>query len=284
MSKCEGGHFMNTTVWLSVCLVILGQAGDESEAKVQQERAQRLETMKRAAAEYEVRLDPDGENQLQLQAEPVLRWTNPVRGTTDGAVFLWLAEGRPEAAIGIYKWSSKGGEPDMEHELSSLSLGKLTTIRDGHPVWEPSQGGIALKAIPGAETPADSAVLRLRQLRTLAREFSAFHNDADRPSEELRLLTQPIYRYAAATDEFIDGALFAFVQGTDPEVLLLIEARRQDARLTWQYGLARMTSRALRALHKEEEVWTVPNCWAKVTDRKAPYTAYFRQTVRPLPK
>src|SRR5262245_48202476 len=168
---------MTMTVWLSV-LVVLAQAADDNEAKLREERSQQLEIMKRAAADYEVRLETSGKSKLQLQTEPALRWTNPVRGTTDGAVFLWLADGRPEMAMGIYKWSSKPGEPDMEHELCSLSLGKLTSQRDGRPVWEPSKAGIELKAIPGATAPAESAALRLSQLRHLAREFSAFHNDA----------------------------------------------------------------------------------------------------------
>ena len=57
----------------------------------------------------------------------------------------------------------------------------------------------------------------------------------------------------------------AFVQATDPEVLLILEARRDDASHQWQYGFARMTSRALRASHKEHEVWSVVNCWERVT-------------------
>ena len=80
------------------------------------------------------------------------------------------------------------------------------------------------------------------------------------------------------------GALFAFVQGTDPEVLLLIESRRDDAGAAWKYGLARMTSRALAARHNDQEVWTAANCWAQVTDRKEPYTAFFRQMLRDAAK
>jgi hypothetical protein len=233
--------------------------------------------MKLAAAEYEVSLDIDTKAKLRLQAEPVLRWTNPVRGTTDGAVFLWLVEGRPELAAGIYKWPSASGEPDMEHELSSLSPRKLKAVRGGRSVWEPATPGVELKAIPGAPVPADSEAGRSRQLRALAREFTAFHDNPPRPKEELRLLPQPIYRYEKTRGDLLDGGLFAFVQATDPEVLLLIEARRGAAGFTWQFGVARMTSNALHANHQDKEVWSVPNCWEQVTDRSLPYTAFFRQ-------
>ena len=33
----------------------------------------------------------------------------------------------------------------------------------------------------------------------------------------MRLLAQPIYRYENTKGDLIDGALFAFVLGTDPE-------------------------------------------------------------------
>ena len=51
----------------------------------------------------------------------------------------------------------------------------------------------------------------------------------------LRLLTQPIYKYETADS---GGALFAFVEGTDPEVFLMIEARTVDAGSVWHYALA----------------------------------------------
>ena len=44
-----------------------------------------------------------------------------------------------------------------------------------------------------------------------------------REALELRLLATPLYRYRDTSPEGSDGALFAFVQGTDPEVLLLVE-------------------------------------------------------------
>ena len=42
----------------------------------------------------------------------------------------------------------------------------------------------------------------------------------------MRLLAHPIYHYENTKGDLIDGGLFAFVQGTDPEVFLLVEARR----------------------------------------------------------
>lgn len=253
-----------------------GATEDDASAE---ERQGRLASMRLAAADYTISLDADGKKELQLQSEPVLRWTNPVRGTTDGAVFIWLLDGRPEVATGIYKWSARSGEPDMEHEFSSLSLRSLRAVRSGNTVWETAKPGVELQSLPGAAAPADSKPMRLRQMRSLAKEFTAFHNNPNKPAEELRLLAQPIYRYEKTRDPLLDGGLFAFTQATDPEVLLLIEARRAESGVIWQYGIARMTSVALRVRHLDHDVWQAPNCWAQVTDRRAPYTAFFRQKI-----
>ena len=61
----------------------------------------------------------------------------------------------------------------------------------------------------------------------IAREFSATTRDAQENRWELRLLSQPIYRYESTDPDVLDGALFAIVTsaGTDPEAILLIETR-----------------------------------------------------------
>jgi hypothetical protein len=39
-------------------------------------------------------------------------------------------------------------------------------------------------------------------------------------------LAQPLFRYESIDPDLVDGALFAFVTSTDPEALLVIEARK----------------------------------------------------------
>ena len=74
---------------------------------------------------------------------------------------------------------------------------------------------------------------------------------------EARLLTQPIYRVPA--DARTDAALFAFVQGTDPEVVLLVEAVNSTG---WRYALARMTVVAIAADLNDARVWELPSNWS----------------------
>jgi hypothetical protein len=51
-------------------------------------------------------------------------------------------------------------------------------------------------------------------------------------------LTQPIDRYRSAAEKIVDGAIFAFANGTNPEVGVVFETDGQR----WQYGALRLTS------------------------------------------
>jgi hypothetical protein len=80
--------------------------------------------------------------------------------------------------------------------------------------------------------------------------------------EELRLLPKLLYRYepsgAAGPDAgWIDGGVFAFVQGTDPEAVLMLEASRAKRPFYWQYAFARATSGGLEARLDKTVVWEV---------------------------
>lgn len=99
-------------------------------------------------------------------------------------------------------------------------------------------------------------------MRAIARRFSAASHDprTDQP-EQLRLLTQPLYRFASEENDIVDGALFAYVVSNDPELLLLLEAVRDRAAgvTGWQYSLARMSSRKQVVRLDDQEVWAVVN-------------------------
>jgi hypothetical protein len=235
--------------------------------------AQRLdmEELKRAAARYQIVSDSDPPKKLILAPEPVLHWTNPLRGTVAGAVFVWVVDGRPEAVASLFQYTSEGKTVE-DDEFQSLATTALRATRDGQPVWVPRTAGVELAPIPGAPKPAATAAERLRQMRALAQEFHAFFDLAEEKSE-LRLLPKPLYRYETNRLDLPDGALFAFVQATDPEVLLVIEARSLggDSKApVWQYGFARMSMVNLRAQHKDRNVWSV-NWATNYADPNQPY-------------
>jgi hypothetical protein len=117
-------------------------------------------------------------------------------------------------------------------------------------------------------------VQRLTQMRALARRFNAAcYSPRTEDPTELRLLTQPLYRYADEEAKVIDGGLFAFVVSNDPELFLLLEAIGAGDKAHWEFSLARMSSQRLTVHLDDKETWTVTNYWQDPTeDRKiGPY-------------
>jgi hypothetical protein len=227
-----------------------------------------MDELKQAAARYRITLGTERPKDLVIVSDPVLRWTNPLRGTVDGATFLWVADGRPEAVGSFFRYT-EGAKVVEDDEFQSLATTGLTAARSGRRTWAPRGAGIVVAPIPGAPKPAGSPAERLRQMHTLASEFHASF-DTDKDKTDLRLLSKPLYRYQSHRPDLLDGALFAFVLTTDPEVLLVIESRPVDGAAVWHFGFARMSMVNLRARHKDRDVWSVP--WA--TDYQNPNEPY----------
>lgn len=186
--------------------------------------------------------------------ETIMRWANNSRGSQNGATMIWIKNGRPEAVCCIYPWQG-----ELRHEFDSLSVGLIQGTYKEEIVWQPKTAGLTMTEIPGATEPAATANRRKLQLRELSRQFKGImtgwkNDDSDR--EELRLLGQPLYSYQSTDPEVIDGALFGFVQGTDPEILLLIEARSVAAAAPkWMFAFVRRTSGGLEGHHNGKLVW-----------------------------
>lgn len=200
----------------------------------------------------------------RLEPKEVMKWTNPVRFGQLGVVFLWLKDGRAEAMSTVFTNPFGDDGLHVNHEFQSLSLRRLVaTNKAGAVRWAPAQAGITLRPIPGAPEPADSPAARLRQMRSLVREFSA-HSVSYYDGEkrwELRMLAQPLQRYETKPGDVLDGAVFAFVSnaGTDPELILPIEARKVGDRWVWHAAGARFSDHSLHLRHQDREIWTFIN-------------------------
>ena len=216
----------------------------------------------REAAEYTMAVESDPKKVLELTKEPVFEWSNPVReGLQQGVVYLWLRDGRP-AALGSFFSEPEGrlkGRKVM-HEFHALDAEKLIVTRPKGALneWKP-EAGLARKELADAPAPAATAEARLVQLRKLAQEFTGYETDQEKKRWDLRLLPAPLYRYPAAKTGVVDGALFTLVStaGTDPEVLLLIEAREVDGKARWEYACGRLSDRSLYVQRKDKEVWSM---------------------------
>ena len=194
-----------------------------------------------------------GGEELDADRQVVLRWSNPTGAEVHGAVVLWTRGGCPLAAASAYRFFDR---QQVNVELVSLAESPLEVERAGRVRWTP-QAGVEFQPVPGADEPAATAAARRRQARQLARRFSG--SITDKPEEErssaLRLLERPLHEYAAEDGSGREGAVFALVTATDPEIVLLIESRPAKGRREWLYAAARMHFRPLRLALDEEPAW-----------------------------
>jgi len=194
----------------------------------------------------------------------VMKWTNPVRNGQNGVVSVWLKDGRAQALSTVFANPQSKGRITILHEFQSLATRPIIAQKGNQVQWKPTQPGVHFQPIPEAPEPAESPVARLRQMRSLVRDFTA-HSVSIQTEEtrwELRMLPAPLYRYESSGPETLDGALFTFVStaGTDPELLLLIEARKNSSDgWSWQYAPARFSDHSLHLMLRDQEVWTFIN-------------------------
>src|SRR5438105_5177959 len=221
-------------------------------------RQERLQFLKEKGAEFSLFREAAKEP-LLLKEEPVLRYSIPERdnGTWDGATFLWLEDARPVAAISL---GIRRPDDKVVFEHTSFSGTPLVCRREGAAVWSPQTGGLLNRPLDNASPPAETAAARLTQMRALVRRFSATcYWGAD--VTQLRLLPQPIYRFADEKEGVLDGALFAMVVSNDPELFVLLEATSKSAggKPGWQFSLARMSSLKHTVRLDENEIWSIPS-------------------------
>ena len=209
---------------------------------------------------YSLAVESAPKKALQLKKEPVFEWSNPVRSQVQqGVIFLWLRDGRPAALGCIFSqpYRPLNGRKII-HELHALDTEKLLVSRpDALNEWKP-QAGLERKEIADAAPPTATAAARLVQMRRLAQQFTGHLIERGGKRVDLRLLPVPLYRYPSAKTGVIDGALFTLVStdGTDPEVLLLIEARKEGDKAHFDYACGRFSNRELHVQHKDREVWS----------------------------
>jgi hypothetical protein len=260
---------MNSTAPVVLGLILLAGPQVPAEHPVPDSKmTESLATMKDAASRYRFQAAA-GEGATVLIPDPVLRWSNPVAQEEDAGLFLWTRQGRPEVAAQFFVRKNL-----WMHEFQSLSEAPFSVDWRGQTIWAPRQAGLLFHVEPDGQPPDSSAVRRLRQMRAVAESFSAsveFQYDKE-SHYELRLLSRPLYRYGSADGKVLDGTLWAFVQGTNPEVLLLVESRpAPDHTLRWNYAFAAMTSYPAQARRNGKSVWEVDRQPIPTPDTRGPY-------------
>jgi len=264
----------HTTVVILLWLVlpVASASAQDSSSEKDDQTAKKVRThwlnLSREYAEaFTLAETEDGAKPFPLYEKPVFLHTQSVRGDDIGAVHLWLTKDKRPAVVGaVFAWSNSKTSRMVTYELHSLVQQPVSLRLSGRTQWTCPTKGFEWKAFPrGTPPPANNTLQQRLQVKQLARRFAANTTTDENQRWELRLVPTPLYEYQSKSSGIVHGAMFAFCQGTDTELLLLIEAfgqperdSKEPASLNWRYALAPFTDYKLRAEMREEEIWESP--------------------------
>lgn len=241
-------------LWLSLALslLVVGVSMADDKPSVAE---QRVAWLREKVAAMRVVPTRESSEPCKLRDEPIIKWSNPVSGA-EGSVFVWTSDGRP---IALAKCHLNSRNSYHVETLIAITENRLRMSEAGQVSWEPTEPGVKFETLEDLGAPAATEALRLAQMRRAVREFRFVDNwgetTATNKSEwELRLMPAPLLRYSSVNEKIIDGALFAFAQGTNPEALVLVEAVESANGRVWRAAPSRLTGYQIRGWHKDRLV------------------------------
>jgi hypothetical protein len=241
-----------TTLILIACCVEAVTAAEPATLSTAQRR-ERVQSIRVMMQSFNARIgDETALKPLTLAAEPSLLYADNERDLSDASVWIWEADGKLVALSGV-EWRPKEGTGGVwSFECASLTPESVrVTVPYGE--WVFKKDAVRLQAVPEAPTAGMTRSQRLLQLRKLADRFTAASYNPNQGRIELRRLAAPLYRQAETATG--DSALFAFANGTNPEVLLLLST--EGAGMPWTYTVASLSGDVASAHLDEREVWKV---------------------------
>ena len=246
-----------------------------------EQRRRWIDFYRQDAASYHFCYGNDRAKKLKLETDPVLLYTNPLgaRGLTHGAVFVWTYEGRSEVIGAIWSHANtpQPNQRAVSHEFHSLSNQPVTAEREGESVWATTQAGVQWISRLDLPQPASPKTTRMAQMRTIARQLTVTQQDSkDDSKDQLRLLSQPLYRYEQTPT---DGSVFAFCKAWDPEVFVVIESRETELGPKWFCAPVRFSNLTLAVQHQQNEVWRDERDGPRHRDSKMGYKLFYKISV-----
>jgi hypothetical protein len=192
--------------------------------------------------------------------QPLLRFSDETRADDQGSLWAWGDKGRPVALFEIFQKATT--RHVWTTGICNTSGGKLRASRTGAPWWLENDSDIAFKEVPAAPLVAADTALRQRQMKLLAQKFSAHEiYNPNNTRYDLRRLDRPLRSYRDEDAGIVEGGLFAFANGTNPEILLFVEARQgmpKGSKPTWQFGVGRSANAELHLEYDGREVYSAP--------------------------
>ena len=224
--------------------------------------------------------------ELSLVPTPILNWTNPLEaGQINGSSFVWELKGRPMVIGQFFSYLIGNDRRNYCHVFTTLSDDPVEAKYKDRLFWRPAKSDKTGWITSQSSSPVgENPLIRLRQMRNIARQFSTYTEESSRGRRNLRLLPQPLFRYRQENKD-LDGGLFAYVVGNDPELMLLVECDLTSETPSWRYRFVQSTRSTTVAVRKGEEVYRFDKPDGDPADPESQYLSrHGVQTIRNDPK
>ena len=249
-------HRHSLVVSLAAILFQAMVVRSEEDTPKKDETSSAIKEAREHVSQFKAQLLASGrEAPIEMLPNPLLTYGDAARNNEAGTLWAWGKSGRPVAFTELYHNIGIGNPWVHALTLTSPELIQLKapTVQS----WTPKKSHFALKDVPDSPEVGSQPAARLRQMKEISRRFEAHQFwDPDNSRFELRLLVQPVHRYQDEAAKLTDGAVFVLAHGTNPEVLLQIEAHAAEQPPRWKYSLVRLGSAEMHVLLDGKEVWT----------------------------
>lgn len=270
---------------LILCLTMTARSEDEPSKKVDDSPKKAESAIIKEAREHMTLLSAkssgDGtEAEVELLSNPALSYGDAARNWEGGTLWVWGKSGRPAAFMELFR--DVGTNQPWIHALTLTSPELIQLTGPIGKRWTPKKSHFELKDVPDSPEVSDRPVVRLRQMKEISRRIEAHEFwEPNNSRFELRLLVQPVHRYQDESAKVIDGTVFVLAHGTNPEVIVQIEAHASEPP-RWQYSFVRLAGGELHVSFDNKEVWTAPR---NVTDQSVdPYWLFWSPPTQPAAK
>lgn len=265
MNRSLARLFVLPGIFFLACLALVGKpsTADEPGARPDADREKAwLQAATRHIAQLDLRHVDDDATIIALVDHPLLSFGDAARMHQRGSLWAWQPKGRPAAFMEL--WQNVDQPEFWRHSITLSSSKRISLNALAAGRWTPPATPLPAVTIANGPLPAKEGTARLRQIRDMAKRFTAHEFwDPNNSRFELRLLPQPVHRYEDSRDGIQDGAVFIFAHDTNPEMVLLIEAQGDSlAASRWHYALAPSSSAEVHVELDGKEVWQrsrVPN-------------------------
>jgi hypothetical protein len=290
--KTTSIQFVLLATTLAVGGVAAPVVGDE---QTEQRRAQLLAEMQSLAQQTKVSYQ-GSTTSLKLNDKPVFRYDDQPRRFIDATMWVWTEQGRPMAfqKIEAVEYGDLAAPNALWQFCFASTASDLLNVQwPEKRAFRSSEPGIVFAPLAAAPPVAEGNAQRKRQARDLARKFTGRIVTSPKAniSQQMRLLTTPIFEYTDPETKEFRGSVFGLsTNGTNPDVLIVLEVRGDEVRgdkfrgdkdhQAWHFAPARMTCCEVTVAFADTKVWQVD--WVNGTEAPFPTWTFFSSPRQPL--